>query len=67
MSLVRHEHIRFRNDGLSRRRFIKCVSTTALATGALSLQDMLSLKADELQKKRSLDDSALDGRGSKSI
>lgn len=46
-----HEHIRVQRNGLSRRRFLHGVSAGALAAGTLSLRDVMTLQAADLQKQ----------------
>ncbi len=47
----RHEQIKVRKHGVSRRGFLHTVSAGALAAGTLNLRDVMSLQAAELRKQ----------------
>jgi uncharacterized protein (DUF1501 family) len=47
----RHEQVRVRKHGVSRRGFLHTVSAGALAAGTLNLRDVMSLQAAELRKQ----------------
>ena len=51
MKTVRHEQLSPRGNGFSRRSFLHSVSAGALATGTLSLRDLMTLQAAELRKQ----------------
>ena len=47
----RHEQVKVRKRGVSRRGFLHTVSAGALAAGTLTLRDVMSLQAAELRKQ----------------
>ena len=47
----RHEQVKVRKRGVSRRGFLHTVSAGALATGTVTLRDVMSLQAAELRKQ----------------
>ncbi|MAT15569.1 MAG: hypothetical protein CMJ46_09910 [Planctomyces sp.] len=47
-----HEQVRIGRSGISRRRFVHTVSAAAFAAGTLTFRDIVSLRAEELQKQR---------------
>ncbi len=51
LTTQRHEQVKVRKHGVSRRGFLHTVSTGALAAGTLSLRDVMSLQAAELRKQ----------------
>lgn len=51
MTIARHEQVRMRRRGLSRRSFMHSVAAGAVAAGSLNLRDMMTLQAAELQKR----------------
>jgi hypothetical protein len=51
LTTQRHEQVRVRRHGVSRRGFLHTVSAGALAAGTLSLRDVMSLQAAELRKQ----------------
>ena len=46
-----HEQIQISRDTLSRRRFLRTISASAIAAGAFGLTDLISLRADDLRKQ----------------
>jgi hypothetical protein len=51
LTTQRHEQVKVRKHGVSRRGFLHTVSAGALAAGTLSLRDVMSLQAAELRKQ----------------
>lgn len=51
MTTVRHEQLKQRGNGFSRRCFFHRVSAGTLAAGTLSLRDLMTLQAAELRKQ----------------
>jgi len=51
LTTQRHETVKVRKHGVSRRGFLHTVSAGALAAGTLSLRDVMSLQAAELRKQ----------------
>jgi len=51
MTAVRHEQVRIRQGAVSRRGFLHTVSAGAVAAGTLSLRDVMTLQAAELQRR----------------
>jgi hypothetical protein len=51
MHFSRHEQVRINGRGMSRRSFVHGVSATAAAAGSLTLQDLVSVQADELRRQ----------------
>src|SRR5687768_10435780 len=52
MFLSRHDHVAHTRRGFTRRSFLHGVSAAAVAAGTLGLRDVVSLRADELRKRR---------------
>ena len=50
-TITQHETIDIKRNQLNRRRFLHTVSAAALASGTLSLRDIVSLEATELKKQ----------------
>ncbi len=48
---TQHDLVSIRRTGLHRRSFLKCLSVGAMATGTLSLHDLISLQAAELKRQ----------------
>lgn len=51
LTTQRHEQVKVRKQGVSRRGFLHTVSAGAVAAGTLSLRDVMSLQAAELRKQ----------------
>ena len=51
LTTQRHEQVKVRKHGVSRRGFLHTVSAGALAAGTLNLRDVMSLQAAELRKQ----------------
>jgi hypothetical protein len=51
LTTQRHEQVRVRKHGVSRRGFLHTVSGGALAAGSLNLRDVMSMQAAELRKQ----------------
>jgi hypothetical protein len=51
LTTQRHEQVKVRKYGVSRRGFLHTVSAGALAAGTLNLRDVMSLQAAELRKQ----------------
>jgi uncharacterized protein (DUF1501 family) len=51
MNLIHHEQVGIRRGRISRRGFLHRVAGGAVAAGALSFRDLLSLKAEELRRE----------------
>lgn len=51
MTVAIHDQVQFRRSGVSRRRFLHQVSGAACALGTLSLRDVITLQAAELNRR----------------
>jgi hypothetical protein len=51
LTTQRHEQVKVRKRGVSRRSFLHSVSASSLAAGTLNLRDVMSLQAAELRKQ----------------